>query len=542
MLMEIECDDFIQYGIPTGKISFNPGLNVVKGEDNAKNSIGKTTFLQVIDFCFGGNKYSANEPVIENTQCSDIKFAFYFDNKKYYFKRNIKNHNVIYKCHSDYTEYADISREAFCYELKNLYHIENEATFRNMVGRFSRLNNDAISKTQPLHYIAKENNAEVIATLEKIFKKYELINSIKQECKELQKRKKLYSDVKKSGVWRVINKSEYKNNMDRISELQTELDKIIFAYKDDDLSSEINEYINLSALKVIELSLKRKLRGLYSKRSILQREIKNKEINYDIKSIKEYFPNINLKRIEEVQEFHLKMEKILEDERLEELRGIENEIKSVQEKLEKCSNHVNEINEATTIPIIIMKKYADITMEIKSLQDLNNVYDNVQQNKEALKQSKKKYIYKEVEILDDIALRINNEMNMINQFIHGEKVVQPILSFSSTIRGDIKYTFSSHNDSGKGKSYKNIIILDLSIMKLTSLPIIIHDTDMFKNIEYDSQEKILEYYKQMGKQIFIAYDAIPDNYENIKKYINESTVIQLSKDEGSLFGKYWGSI
>ena len=53
MLTEIFCDKFKQK-----RITFRNGLNVVLGDDNATNSIGKSTFLLIVDFVFGGDTYN----------------------------------------------------------------------------------------------------------------------------------------------------------------------------------------------------------------------------------------------------------------------------------------------------------------------------------------------------------------------------------------------------------------------------------------------------------------------------------------------------
>lgn len=52
MLCEIICDYFKQ-----PRIQFYPGLNTVLGDGSGSNSIGKSTFLMIIDFVFGGNDY-----------------------------------------------------------------------------------------------------------------------------------------------------------------------------------------------------------------------------------------------------------------------------------------------------------------------------------------------------------------------------------------------------------------------------------------------------------------------------------------------------
>lgn len=59
MLYEIECDKFARKIdgklVPRGPITFHEGLNTVLGDKKAENSIGKSTFLLALDFCFGGD-------------------------------------------------------------------------------------------------------------------------------------------------------------------------------------------------------------------------------------------------------------------------------------------------------------------------------------------------------------------------------------------------------------------------------------------------------------------------------------------------------
>ena len=53
MLVEVMCDEFKDHGKPRGRISLKPGLNTVMGSASGSNSIGKSTFLMIIDFIFG---------------------------------------------------------------------------------------------------------------------------------------------------------------------------------------------------------------------------------------------------------------------------------------------------------------------------------------------------------------------------------------------------------------------------------------------------------------------------------------------------------
>ena len=53
MLVEIMCDEFKDHGTPRGRIQLHAGLNTVMGSSSGSNSIGKSTFLMIIDFVFG---------------------------------------------------------------------------------------------------------------------------------------------------------------------------------------------------------------------------------------------------------------------------------------------------------------------------------------------------------------------------------------------------------------------------------------------------------------------------------------------------------
>lgn len=71
MLYEIRCDRFQQK-----RIRFNSGLSVVLGTRTGDNSIGKSTFLLIVDFVFGGSTYAKTEDIIKNVGSHDIYFSF----------------------------------------------------------------------------------------------------------------------------------------------------------------------------------------------------------------------------------------------------------------------------------------------------------------------------------------------------------------------------------------------------------------------------------------------------------------------------------
>ena len=74
MLKEIKCEQFAQK-----TIYLHNGLNVISGDENASNSIGKSSALLVIDFAFGGFTYARQDDILTNVGHHDIFFCHVFN-------------------------------------------------------------------------------------------------------------------------------------------------------------------------------------------------------------------------------------------------------------------------------------------------------------------------------------------------------------------------------------------------------------------------------------------------------------------------------
>ena len=92
MLKRIRCDKFLS--IPNHEILFKDGLNVVLGDSESSNSIGKSTLLMIIDFCFGGEDYIDKEKdTLNNVGDHFIYFEFIFNGESKFFARGNKGCN-----------------------------------------------------------------------------------------------------------------------------------------------------------------------------------------------------------------------------------------------------------------------------------------------------------------------------------------------------------------------------------------------------------------------------------------------------------------
>ena len=105
-----------------------------------------------------------------------------------------------------------------------------------------------------------------------------------------------------------------------------------------------------------------------------------------------------------------------------------------------------------------------------------------------------------------------------------------------------KYTFNTPNDGGTGAQYRGLITFDLANLAITSIPFLVHDTPLLKNIEKPVFAEIIKLYleqAQLGKQVFFAYDMLDAYDKETQAILHEQAVLELSPNGNELFGWAW---
>lgn len=186
MLKEIQSDAFISRGKIRPAINFTNGLNVVKGPDNFENSIGKSTFLMIVDFVFGGNDYVDK---LKNVQTyipdHTINFTFEFGAKPYYFSRSNHESDIVTVCTEGYQQTNEKwSITQFVNWLKGMYGIVNSLTFRSIVSRFFRVyNRENLDELLPLRMHKNEADGKSIEAIIRLFDLYAPIERVSIESR-----------------------------------------------------------------------------------------------------------------------------------------------------------------------------------------------------------------------------------------------------------------------------------------------------------------------------------------------------------------------
>lgn len=550
MLYEIECEKFAKKVngqlVPRGRIQLREGLNTVLGDKAAQNSIGKSTFLLVVDFCFGGDDYinpkicKAKEKLHSHT----INFAFKFGNRIDYFCRSTKTPSEIGICDSDYKVLRTQTLKEFKDYLLEAYGITTPSiSFREMVGRFLRIyGRENYAERYPLKYGDVKPEAS-IETLEKMFNVFAFIEEYKSVYDDKSKRTKVRDDATKLGEMTNVarTKKEYNANEKEIERLKAELQKLMDR-EDAELSQEETDNLDKASEIRGQLTvLKRRRSRLVSQLNAVKANMSGGlvPVEEDLSELSEFFPDVDVQKLSQIEHFHDKMQRILSQEMGDEIAQLQILIDAVSAEMAR----LQEAQRKLGVPVTVSKKFMDQVVDIQRKIDIltakNKAYDKTAKLKTEKKDAKIQLEDVRETQLQVVETSINQEMTRLNDYIYGGERYAPTIKFGNSRSGKLTYDFWTEDDTGAGTNFKGLIIFDLALLRLTELPVIAHDSNIFKNIADLPIDKIMELYNQSKKQIFIAFDKEDTFYDVTRDIVHSTTIIELHENGGELFGWSW---
>lgn len=532
MLKEIRCSKFNKK-----VIEFTDGLNVILGDNLASNSIGKTTMLLIIDFVFGGNSYITNKhDAIENLGHHEFEFKFVFDDEQLFFKRDTENYMFVNICDSNYNKTKEITLKEYKDFLTEKYKLNYlEKSFRSIVGNYSRIwGKDNCYVDKPL----KQRDSKIeecINNLIKLFNKYYNIETLERQLKKIEGKNDAIKKAVKNELIPSINKMQYLKNQKELEELNNKIEK--FKKNMDDTNLNLDSLISDEVFELREEKSK-----LYMKKNQISNRIKRLEsnlnsedlkINTKINKLVEFFPNINMNKLNEINDFHKKMSTSLKNELKTEIENLKAILVVLENDISKIETEIESKISVKNIPNYNVERLADLLTKKNTLEQINQYYNEQQKTKSDVSVVKADLKIIKNQIISEIANTINIEMYELFRKIYAEERKSP--TFSMTIDS---YSLKRANDSGTGSSYINLIAFDLAIFIKTELPFIIHDSILFKNIEVNAFENLVNIYDGFKKQVFISIDEINKFDTNTQNILENKSIVKLSK-ENTLFIKNW---
>ncbi len=541
MLDEVRCDRFTDEGKPRKAIRFKPGLNAVLGAERANNSIGKTTFLLVIDFCFGGSSYSTlNGDVLDNIGDHIIEFAHKFGNETHRFSRGFLNYRMVNICDEDYRIRKSISLDEFNDWLLEKYQMPSEdCRFRDLVRGYQRIfgikNYD---EKLPLKANEGDSMENGITRLLKLYELFPETSSLDKACKTADEELKAFrAAVKHQLVIPAADKRTYESNKARIKILQFRKDELM--RKDHDNLTDLEPMVaeRVSTLKKDAANLKRKRTRLRSELATIEDEksFATYKADKSMPEFRRFFPEANIRSIEEIDRFHSQLCGYLEKERKEQELSLKTEIELLSGQIDEIESQIRECGSVSNLTSVILDEYSSLDREIFQLITANDLFEKKRAIEEDCKSKKRLRDERKSLLLGSMQTDINGEIAELNTEICGPEKAAPVLNIESSK----KYTYGIRNDYGTGSLTRAMVMLDLTVLKQTSLPCITHDSHLIKQIEDDAVLALLEKYDETDKQVFIAIDK-GHSYsdEGMPNVLKSSIVLHLDKGH-ELFGKAW---
>lgn len=535
MLKEIECPFFNHK-----KIVFHEGLNIILGDDVAKNSIGKSTALMVIDFAFGGNSFLNDDAgAIKELGHHQYNFFFEFKKEPYFFSRSTDTSELVYICDENYVRKRELSLDSYRKKLKELYEFQNVlSSFRSIVSPFSRIwKKGGLEPDQPFIASPREASGVAINRLIDLFGYVTAIAAEKKVIDDQKKRKKLINDSMTESIIPNIKKTKYKENARTISENTLKIEQLKQGF-----GGALNTYEalfdeDLRTLQQRKNDLRNIKTELQSKLTRLAREISGitPRLSENIALVSEFFPTVDVERLEKVEVFHHKIGGILKKELKSELSEAERENVALMGEIASLEAQIQVALSDKGMPNDLFNKVFNLKEITDQAIEENKYFDQKVKLNDAIKLSSQRMEDIYSGILTTIQNRTNHKLKTFNRVVYG-----PARNSSElNLKKANSYKFTSPDDSGTGKSYAGLVGFDLAMIALTPLPFFIHDSVVYKNIEIPAVKKILRVLSFIkAKQTFLSFDEAKKYGSQAEKIFEKSFVLKLSHNN-LLYNRDW---
>lgn len=543
MLSEIFCDQFKDQGVTRPAITLHSGLNIVVGGSDAKNSIGKTTFLLAIDFALGGDAYGKkSSSMIRNVGHHRVHFTHSFPDGVYRFCRDTVDLKNVWKCDENRNRTGgSMPIEAYRDWLAAKYELgELGSSFRDLQSPLFRiygLKHDDVDR--PLMTSSKKKVSDDLLRLLRLYGKYQEVAEIEEKKENLDLDKKAFDGARKRRLIRpAANREEYKENEQRIEAIEEQLNGFLDSCDTGTLNVDFEKQEYVATLKEELVTLKRSRASLQRTLRAMERDLKLNDFKKtkDFEKLKKFFPEIDIAPIEQIEDFHSSIVKNLREQHKAESADMNARISELDVQIERIESSISEAGEVSDLTRSAFEEYAELSALVEQLRRANEIYDNDLQYKDQLKVVNAQREQVEMDYFREIELSINEELVNLNRLASAGEVTAPKIEITDPDH----YKFSVPNDDGTGSRNRGMFLLDVVLLNQTPLKFAIHDSPGIKQVEDGHTIGLLDVYSKSNKQIFIAIDKVEKYTQSgeVPKVISDNKVLELSEGH-ELFGRAW---
>ena len=392
---------------------------------------------------------------------------------------------------------------------------------------------------RPLKGLPGESMQKSIDILVKLFDRYKDVEVFNGRLEEQKKKLAAYREARK---YRFVpdlvgGKTQYDENVAQILSLQIELDNLTAAQVEDQKEVDIEKSRIKSQLQASKLRLETEMQSKQRRLNLL-----NMSLEYglypteaDLSALQEFFPEVNIRKLYEVEKYHQKLAAILDEQFSAERQSVEGEIADLQEQIKSLQAQISELGFVGNLSKEFLDKHSEIKGRIDALKAQNEAYLTLTDLQDARKKADEMLKRAIEDILADIERSINDKMKEFNDSLFTESCKAPHLHFNEYN----SYRFETPDDTGTGSNYKGMVVYDLAVLYLTALPAIAHDSLILKNIGDGAVDGIMKIYAQSRKQVFIAFDKQAAYMPDTQKILADNTVLKLSDGNCELYVESW---
>jgi hypothetical protein len=334
-----------------------------------------------------------------------------------------------------------------------------------------------------------------------------------------------------------INRSQYKANQKTIADNTVVIEDLkqgfigaLSAYE-----ALFDEGLRVLQQQKNDLVIERE--GLRSKIDRVKRDLSGMtpRLSANISLITEFFPDVNVQRLAQVEAFHQKISTLVKNELKKELAQFSKQEIELNGKIDFFDSTMHADLAAKGTPDDLFARVFELKEVADKAAEENRFFEQKSSIEKEASLSKERLGTIYIQIFSDIEYSVNKKLKLFNKVAYGPNRNASQLRIKSAN----SHSFSSPEDTGTGKSFAGLIGFDLAILSLTHLPFIIYDSVIYKNIEVPATRHILRILASVKlKQIFLSFDEAAKFGAVAEQLLRTHTVLKLSHDD-LLYNKDW---
>jgi hypothetical protein len=250
-----------------------------------------------------------------------------------------------------------------------------------------------------------------ITSILTLFNKYQAIEEFKDNVTEQKKRLDAFKNARRyhfiSNL--VGGNKKYEENLATIHSLELQLGTLMEEAEKGHSEVDIKKNKRKADLKTTKLNIETELQAKEMKLRLV-----NMSLEYglypteaDMTALQEFFPQVNLRKLYEVENYHQKRAKILGDQFADEKASIDDDITSLKEQLQAVNMQIRELGFVGNLSKEFLDRYSELKGEIDALKTQNQAYLTLKEL-QAVKARADEALRRGIE---DILLEIENELN-----------------------------------------------------------------------------------------------------------------------------------